>query len=189
MSSSPRSARRASIARHCTAGGGPRQLDTPRRFADAPSGMTILRSLAVVAIAGWLGIMAFFSFGVAPLVFRTIDRAVAGQAVAAILPRYYDWGLVLCGIAVVACVVQVLSGREGRARPLIGGALCGEMCGLLVWAATVAMPRAEAARRSGDDTAFARAHRSAVQLNTAAMLTGAAFLVLEALSRPARRGP
>src|SRR2546422_4357000 len=87
--------------------------------------MRILRSLAVVAIAGWLGIMAFFSFGVAPLVFRTIDRAVAGQAVAAVLPRYYDWGLVLCGMAVVACVVQVLSGREGRARPLIGGALCG----------------------------------------------------------------
>ena len=151
--------------------------------------MRILRSLAVVAIAGWLGIMAFFSYGVAPLVFRTIDRAVAGQAVDAVLPRYYDWGLVLCGMAVVACVVQVLSGREGRARPLIGGALCGAMCGLLVWAATVAMPRAEAARRAGDDTAFARAHRSAVQLNTAAMLTGAAFLVLEALSRPARRGP
>src|SRR2546426_166599 len=74
--------------------------------------MRILRSLAVVAIAGWLGIMAFFSFGVAPLVFRTIDRAVAGQAVAAVLPRYYDWGLVLCGMAVVACVVQVLSGRK-----------------------------------------------------------------------------
>src|SRR2546426_12834810 len=125
MSSSPRSARRASIARHSTAGGGPRQLDTRRRFADAPPAMRILRSLAVVAIAGWLGIMAFFSFGVAPLVFRTIDRAVAGQAVAAVLPRYYDWGLVLCGMAVVACVVQVLSGREGRARPLIGGALCG----------------------------------------------------------------
>src|SRR5438445_11164135 len=149
MSSSPRSARRASIARHCTAGGGPRQLDTPRRFADAPPAMRILRSLAVVAIAGWLGIMAFFSFGVAPLVFRTIDRSVAGQAVAACLPRYYDRRLVLFWMAVVACVVQVLSGREGRARPLIGGALLGGMGGLLVLAATVAMPRAEAARRAG----------------------------------------
>jgi len=151
--------------------------------------MRILRSLAVVAIASWLGIMAFFSFGVAPLVFRTIDRAIAGQAVAAVLPRYYDWGLVLCGAAAVACVVQVLSGREGRLRPLVGGALCGAICGLLVWAATVVMPRAEAARRVGDETAFARAHRAAVQLNGAAMLTGAVFLLLEALSRPARRDP
>src|SRR2546426_11657063 len=109
--------------------------------------MRILRSLAVVAIAGWLGIMAFFSFGVAPLVFRTIDRAVAGQAVAAVLPRYYDWGLVLCGMAVVACVVQVLSGREGRARPLTGGALCGAVCGRPGWGAAGAM-----ARRSGEHT-------------------------------------
>src|SRR2546422_6624156 len=131
--------------------------------------MRILRSLAVVAIADWLGIMAFFSFGVAPLVFRTIDRAVAGQAVAAVLPRYYDWGLVLCGMAVVACVVQVLSGREGRVRPLIGGAPCGAMCGLLVWAATVALPPAAAARGSGGDPAFARAPRPAAQLQPPAL--------------------
>src|SRR5256885_14658821 len=149
MSSSPRSARRASIARHCTAGGGPLNFDTPRRYADAPPARRILRSLAVVAIAGWLGIMAFFSFGVAPLVFRTIDRAVAGQAVAAVLPRYYDWGLVLCGMAVVACVVQVLSGREGRARPLIGGGPCGGRCGVPGWAAPGALPRAPGARRAG----------------------------------------
>src|SRR2546422_234617 len=131
--------------------------------------MRILRSLAVVAIAGWLGIMAFFSFGVAPLVFRTIDRAVAGQAVAAVLPRYYDWGLVLCGMAVVACVVQVLSGREGRVRPLIGGALCGAMCGLFGWAAAVAMPPARGARRARGDHAVGPRPPSAGQLTTAAL--------------------
>jgi hypothetical protein len=148
----------------------------------------VLRVLAVVAVAGWLGIMAFFSFGVAPLVFRTIDRAVAGQAVAAILPRYYAWGLVLCGIALAACVLQVVSDREGRLRPLIGAALCGAMCGLLMWASTVVLPRAEAARRAGGDDAFARAHRASVQLNIATLLTGAAVLVLETLSLSARRG-
>src|SRR5207245_1215828 len=92
-------ARRASIAANSTAVVGPRQLDTLRRFADAPLGMGVVRSLAVIAVAGWLGIMAFVSFGVAPRIFRALDRAVAGEAVAAILPRYYDWGLVLCGVA------------------------------------------------------------------------------------------
>jgi hypothetical protein len=149
--------------------------------------MRLLRGLAVVAVAGWLGIMAFFSFGVAPLVFKTIDRAVAGEAVAAVLPRYYDWGLVLCGTALVALIIQTVSGSEGRLRPLVGAALCGAMCGLLVWASTVVMPRAEAARRARDDEAFARAHRASVQLNSATMLAGAALLVLETLSRPARR--
>ena len=142
----------------------------------------------MIAIAGWLGIMAFVSFGVAPRIFRALDRAVAGEAVAAILPRYYDWGLVLCGVALAGCVFQVLSGREGWLRPLIGAAPCSLMCGLLAWASTVVLPRAETARSARDDEAFARAHRASVQLNTATMLTGAMLLVLETLSRPVRRG-
>lgn len=142
----------------------------------------------MVAIAGWLGIMAFVSFGVAPRVFRTLDRAVAGEAVAAIMPRYYDWGLVLCGVALAGCALQFLSKREGWLRPLIGTALCGAMCGLLVWATTVVLPRAEAARRARDDAAFARAHRASVRLNSATMVTAAAFLALETLTLAARRG-
>ena len=41
--------------------------------------MDILRTLVMVCIAGWLAISAFFSFAVAPLAFRVIDRTVAGQ--------------------------------------------------------------------------------------------------------------
>src|SRR5207247_5366717 len=78
---------RASIAANSTAVVGPRQLDTLRRFADAPLGMGVVRSLAVIAIAGWLGIMAFVSFRVAPPLLRPPDRAAPGAAVAAVLPR------------------------------------------------------------------------------------------------------
>ncbi len=102
--------------------------------------MRVLRALAVIAVAGWLGIMAFFSFGVAPLVFRTIDRAAAGEAVAAVLPGYYAWGITLCAIALAAAVIQVVSGADGRLRPLASAALCGVMLGLLVWASTVVSP-------------------------------------------------
>ena len=38
-----------------------------------------LRALALACVAGWVGIAAFFSLTVAPLVFRTIDRAAAGR--------------------------------------------------------------------------------------------------------------
>ena len=148
--------------------------------------MRALRALAVIAVAGWLGIMAFFSFGVAPLVFRTIDRAAAGQAVAAVLPGYYAWGIALCAIALAAAVIQVVAGTDGRLRPLASAALCGVMLGLLTWASSAVLPRAEGARRARDDDAFARAHRAAVQLNGATMIAGAALLVLETLS-PARR--
>src|SRR2546426_12715141 len=79
--------------------------------------MRILRTLAVICIAGWLAISSFFSFAVAPLVFKTIDRAVAGQVVSVVLPRYYDWGLVLCGIALIVCALRATIGGEGGRQP------------------------------------------------------------------------
>jgi hypothetical protein len=147
--------------------------------------MDILRVLVVICIAGWLAISTFFSFAVAPLAFRVIDRGAAGQLVSAVLPRYYDWGIVLCAIALTASAV--VSGMRPRGRALAGVALCGTMLGLLLWASIVVLPRAESARRTRDDAAFALAHRSSVQLNGLTMLAGAAVLLLEALSRPARR--
>jgi hypothetical protein len=158
------------------------------REAAAPKGgsMDIVRTLVVVCIAGWLAISTFFSFAVAPLAFRVIDRNAAGQLVSAVLPRYYDWGIVLCAIALTASAVLAVSGRP-RVRALAGVALCGTMLCLLLWASIVVLPRAESARRTRDDTAFALAHRASVQLNGLTMLAGAAVLLLEALSRPARR--
>ena len=149
--------------------------------------MDILRVLVVVCVAGWLAISTFFSFAVAPLAFRVIDRGAAGQLVSAVLPRYYDWGIVLCAIALTASAVMAVSGRRPRVRALAGAALCGAMLCLLLWASIVVLPRAESARRARDDSAFALAHRSSVQLNGLTMLAGAAVLLLEALSRPARR--
>jgi len=148
--------------------------------------MTLLRALAVVSVAAWLGIMAFFSFEVAPVVFKTIDRAIAGQAVAAVLPRYYRWGLALSGIALVASALQAMSGRSGRLRPLLGTALAALMVTMLVWASAVLMPRAETARRTRDDPVFARAHRASIQVNLVTLGAGVAFLILEGVSR--RRG-
>jgi Domain of unknown function (DUF4149) len=139
--------------------------------------------VAVSCVAAWLGIAAFFSFGVAPLVFNVMERTAAGQVVAAVLPRYYITGLGLCAIALVVYVAQAVSGRTGRLRPLLGVVLCAAMIGMLAWAAAGVMPRAEAARRTRDSTAFARAHRESMALNGATMAAAAAVLVLEGLRR------
>jgi Domain of unknown function (DUF4149) len=150
--------------------------------------VTVLRTLAVICVAAWLGIMTFFSFEVAPIVFRTIDRAVAGQAVTAVLPRYYQWGVILATLALVAAAIEALRATAGRARPLLGAALCAVMLATLVWASAVLMPRAEHARRTRDDTTFSRAHRAAVQANVLALAAGAAFLILDGVSRWRSRG-
>jgi len=148
----------------------------------------VLRALALIAVAGWLGMMAFVALTGVPLMVRAMDRGTAGQVVLAVLPSYYTWGAVLCVAALVACVLQAASGREGRLRPLVGGALCGVMLGLLVWASTFVVPRAAAAWRAHDNTAFALSHRALVRLNVATMAAAAAFLCLEMFTLPSRRG-
>ena len=145
--------------------------------------------VAVACVAAWLGIMAFFSLGVAPLVFDLMERTAAGHVVSAVLPRYYITGLGLGAIALVTYVARMLSGRPGRTRAVLGIVLCTVMMGLVAWAAAVVTPQAEAARRQRDDAAFARAHRASVAVNGATMAAALALLVIEAFTPMGTRAP
>jgi hypothetical protein len=148
-----------------------------------------MRLVAVACVAAWLGIMAFFSLAVAPLVFDIMERTAAGHVVSAVLPRYYITGLGLCAIALVTYVTQLAARRAGRVRSVLGVVLCTAMIGMIAWVAAVAAPQVEAARRSGDDTAFARAHRSSVAANAATMAAALALLVIETVTGTGTRAP
>ena len=150
--------------------------------------MSALRILAVGCVAAWFGIMAFFSFVAAPGVFRAIDRRLAGEAVAALLPVYYRWGVVLAALAVGALLGLAAWSRTGRRRHLTAAVLAGVMVAVLAWALTVTLPAAEAARRAHDDQRFALAHRTAVGLNVLVMVCAAGVLVLLAITPVGRRG-
>jgi len=145
--------------------------------------------VAVACVAAWLGIMAFFSLGIAPLVFDVMDRTAAGHVVSAVLPRYYVTGLGLGAIALVTYVARMVSNRAGRVRAALGVALCTAMIGLVAWAAAVVTPQAEAARRHRDDAAFARAHRTSVAVNGATMAAALALLVIETVTGTGTRAP
>ncbi len=146
-----------------------------------------LRALAIACVAGWIGIAAFFSFVVAPLVFRVVDRTAAGQAVSAVLPHYYVWGVVLTAVALAVYVVLAVRDAGARLGHAAAAVLCATMLAGLAWAWLVVLPRAEAAQRTRGDAAFARAHRRAMQLNGLTLAAGAAVLGLEALRRGPRR--
>ena len=146
----------------------------------------MIRAVALACVAAWVGIVAFFSFVVAPLVFRTVDRAAAGLAVSAVLPLYYRWGVILTAVALVGYLI-VAREAAGRRAAGVAAALCAAMAAILAWAWLGVLPSAEAARRAGGDTAFAHAHRLAVQLNGLTLAAGVAVLALEALRRDRRR--
>ncbi len=149
--------------------------------------MTTLPLVTVSCVAAWLGIMGFFSFVAAPVLFRTLERSAAGDAAAAVLPGYYAVGLALCGGAFVALIV-----RLGRREPrwlgnVVSAAITAGMIVMLFWSLTVIVPTANAARRARDDGRFVAAHRRAVILNLATMLGGIMVLVVEAVTP--RRDP
>jgi hypothetical protein len=117
-----------------------------------------------------------------------VDRRVAGEAVAALLPGYYRWGLVLCTLAVVTLLAIAVASRAGRLRHVTSVLITGLMVVVLAWALAVTFPAADAARHARQDQSFALAHRSAVRLNTLVMICAVSVLALQALTPVDRRG-
>ncbi len=49
----------------------------------------LARVLHLLSVSIWLGTVTFFSFVVAPTIFRTLPQQQAGDVVGALLPVYY----------------------------------------------------------------------------------------------------
>ncbi len=144
--------------------------------------MTVCRVLTIASAAGWLAVMCFFSFFVAPLVFSAVDRPTAARVVPMVLLRYYWFGAALSVLALGGAVLR------GLRRHVAIAALCAMMLALIGYSLWWLVPAVEAARLANDQIAFVRTHRLSVALNLATMLAAALVIVLEAGSaRRSRR--
>ncbi|MFP6638239.1 MAG: DUF4149 domain-containing protein [Nitrospinaceae bacterium] len=68
-----------------------------------------LNFIYLLSLVCWIGSIIFFSFFVAPVVFKNMDREKAGELVGIIFPRYYMIGYV-CGVLIL--VALLLAGSE-----------------------------------------------------------------------------
>ena len=59
---------------------------------DARTLLMIFDAIFLMAMTAWLGAILFFSFGVAPIIFRVLEASQAAKFVRALFPRYYAWG-------------------------------------------------------------------------------------------------
>jgi uncharacterized membrane protein len=153
----------------------------------------VMRSLPGLAVALWLGAMAFFAFFVAPAAFATLGREAAGRFVAAVFPRYYQVGVILGLLALAGCAGRGLL-RGWRGLDWLPLGLVALMLALTVYAWLVVLPAAHAAREalrradvdrtSQDALRFARLHRLSGVLNGVVMLAGVAVLVMEVMREP-----
>lgn len=143
--------------------------------------------LYLLALIVWVGEVVFFSFAVAPAIFRTFPLADAGRAVGAIFPTYYRIGYV-CGVLVLLSSLALLGATAARLVWGVQALLAAVMLAATVYAGVVIQPRAAALRpqlhEAGAPPAvkeeFDQLHRRAVQLNATVLLCGVVLSLLAA---------
>ena len=149
--------------------------------------LAIFDGVYVTALAAWVGAILFFSFGVAPIIFRVLGAEAAAKFVRALFPRYYAWGVGATAIALPALICGPLAYPELRGRGVgIQAALIGVGLAIMLYCGNSLTPAINAARDAGStQTAqFDRLHKRSVRLNGVALLLGLALLISFAVRRP-----
>jgi uncharacterized membrane protein len=153
----------------------------------------VAKWIFVVSLAGWLGSVGFFSFVVAPSVFRAFpeeQRAEAGRVVGTIFPSYYRTGYV-CGVVLLISTVLLWRGAAtAPGRWAAAAVIVALMLAATFYAGLVIQPRAHSLRQemhrasAAAKPEFDRLHRRAVQLNAAVLVGG---LVLSGIAAASLR--
>jgi hypothetical protein len=143
----------------------------------------------LLAMTAWVGSILFFSFGVAPIIFKVLSAESAARFVRALFPRYYAWGANSGAIALAALVCGVMTHPEFRG-PLVGIQAVLIITGILAmfYAGNSLTPAINAARDAGESQKgrFDRLHRRSVRLNALVLLVGLALLVAFPFRPPPR---
>lgn len=151
-----------------------------------------MKTVTIVAISAWLGVLGFLAFVVAPAAFGTLERAAAARLISVVMPRYHWAALALGVLGLVGIVARRGDGAGGWSErlPLLLVLLmlaltAGSLFGLL--------PRIEAlrdaalaARAAGQEGApevarFRHLHALSSLSGVGVLIAGAGVLVLEAL--------
>ncbi|MFQ5784447.1 MAG: DUF4149 domain-containing protein [Alphaproteobacteria bacterium] len=132
-----------------------------------------MNALAVVAVSLVLGGMAFFSFVMAPLVFRVLERETAAVFMRAAFPLYY-------AVMAVAAALGALFAAFGNMFDAILLAAVAAIFVALRQILAPAIERARNGRSAGDETArenFRRLHGLSVAVNLAQLVAVTAALL------------
>lgn len=142
--------------------------------------ISVFDTVYLLALTSWVGSILFFSFGVAPVIFKVLGAEAGARFVRALFPRYYMWGATSGAIALPAAMGVPLSFPEFRG-PLIllqaGTILAATL--IMLYAGNSLTPAINAARDGGPATneTFERLHRRSVRLNALVLVMGIGLLV------------
>jgi uncharacterized membrane protein len=158
----------------------------------------MVRWCYLLTLSVWLGSVIFFSFVVAPTIFRVLSQNDAAKLQRALFPRYYLVGII-CAAAGILCVGWLLAEHAfGKWPALLSLLLLAAMGGTNLWLRQAVVPRMTVLRElrspaigSGQlpdpaaDEEWKSLHRLSVQLNAAVLLCGLTLLFLVVFARVA----
>ena len=142
--------------------------------------MAFFDSVYALALTAWVGSILFFSFGVAPTVFKVLGAEAGGRFLRALFPRYYTWGTVSGAIALPSYLGVPLSFPEFRG-PIVAVQALTILAGVLImlYAGNSLTPAINEARDAGPagQARFDRLHRRSVRLNALVLVLGLGLLI------------
>jgi len=149
---------------------------------------SFLNILFQISISLWVGSIAFFSFIVAPGVFRELPREMAGDLISKLFPQYYYWGYLF---GIVATASLFLKGIFQAPFPALRLALLLFMLGCSFYAGVKIHPQAhlsktilrtmeESPEKEIKQKEFSMLHRQSVIFNSLVLLSGLIVLIITA---------
>src|SRR5689334_7701700 len=99
-----------------------------------------IKWLYLVSLAMWVGSIMFFSFVIAPTVFKVLKPEDAAKLQRAMFPKYYLVGIICAGIGIV-CVGLLLAERAfGKWPGVLSLLLLAATCATDVWLRQTVVP-------------------------------------------------
>ncbi len=152
-----------------------------------------IKWLYLLVLAVWIGSIVFFSFVVAPAVFKTLGPQEAGQLIRKIFSKYYLIGFLCAALGIICVGILLADGAFGKWPAILSLLLLAAMGGTDLWLRQAVFPQMNQMRdqiiAAGDkadpelEREWKTLHRLSVQLNGAVLLAALALLFVVVYAR------
>jgi len=147
----------------------------------------LFQFLLLLALSLWVGSIVFFSAVVAPGIFATLDRPVAGKLLAQLFPTYYRAGALCGAVALAVLLLLFLFDSGSRALRFLQLGLVLIMLGGTLYAGWMLEPRIHELgrertsapsklQRDDAEQRFQKLHLRSFQVNVGVLVLGVAGL-------------
>jgi hypothetical protein len=143
---------------------------------------TLINFIYLLSLVCWIGSIIFFSFFVAPVVFKILEREKAGQVVGIIFPRYYMIGYVSGVLVLMALLLNEPASLKWCAWGvmMVGTAYAGLVVNPKAKILKEQLKDSSEAEKSTLEVRFKNLHSLSVKLNGAVLFSGLWLLWLSA---------